>query len=68
MTAALPPTAGPLQTPVPRPSELFNAKLQPVLRSRGIAADSSRRDWPADVLTSVLRELEAETPADILAK
>lgn len=61
-------SAGPLQTPVPRPSELFNAALQPVLRSRGLPADSSRRDWPTDVLTSVLLQLEQDTPADILAR
>ncbi|XP_037074413.1 serine/threonine-protein kinase SMG1-like [Pollicipes pollicipes] len=60
-------TAGPLQTPVARPSELFSAKLQPVLRSRGLPADSSRRDLPSDVLVSVLQQLLEETPGDLLA-
>ncbi|XP_037086107.1 serine/threonine-protein kinase SMG1-like [Pollicipes pollicipes] len=61
-------TAGPLQTPVARPSELFSAKLQPVLRSRGLPADSSRRDLPSDVLVSVLQQLLEETPGDLLAR
>ncbi|XP_043241225.1 serine/threonine-protein kinase SMG1-like [Amphibalanus amphitrite] len=61
-------TAGPVSASVPRPSDLFTARLQPLLRSAGLSADSSRRDWPTDVLVTVLEQLQEDTPPDILAR
>ena len=62
------PAAGPVSAPVPRPSDLFTARLHPALRSAGMPVDSARRDWPADLLVSVLEQLQKDTPADILAR
>ncbi|KAI9339034.1 hypothetical protein BDR26DRAFT_396545 [Obelidium mucronatum] len=45
-----------------RPHEMFNAKLSIALKKHGISKTASRREWPASVLTSVFRELCAETP------
>lgn len=50
-----------------RPSELFYAKLTPLLKEAGIHMDN-RKDWPLSILKQVLQELMAETPKDLLAK
>lgn len=50
-----------------RPSELFYAKLTPLLKEAGIHLEN-RKDWPLSILKKVLQELMAETPKDLLAK
>ncbi|XP_014676456.1 PREDICTED: serine/threonine-protein kinase SMG1-like [Priapulus caudatus] len=53
---------------VPRPSEIYYNKLTPALKEKGVTNLENRREWPLETMTSVLRELMAETPADLLAK
>ena len=50
------------------PSAQFQAKMLPALKQRGIATDSSRKDWPQDVLKSVFRELRDGSPSGLLEK
>lgn len=50
-----------------RPSELFYAKVTPLLKEAGIHIEN-RKDWPLSVLKKVLQELMTETPKDLLAK
>lgn len=50
-----------------RPSEMFYAKLTPLLKEAGIHIEN-RKDWPLSILKKVLQELMAETPKDLLAK
>uniref|UniRef100_A0A8D9A0V0 non-specific serine/threonine protein kinase n=1 Tax=Cacopsylla melanoneura TaxID=428564 RepID=A0A8D9A0V0_9HEMI len=56
----------PAKAPVPRPSELFYGKLNPLLRERNISPDA-RKLWPLDILRQVLQELMQSTPDDLLA-
>lgn len=43
---------------IPRPSELYFQKLTPLLSKHNIkATQSSRKEWPLDVLKQVLAEL-----------
>ena len=43
---------------IPRPSELYFQKLTPLLSKHNIkATQSSRKEWPVDVLKQVLTEL-----------
>ena len=60
--------AGAVSSSVPRPSELLATRLQPLLAERGLPADSARRDWPTDVLVTVLEQLQQDTAPDILAR
>lgn len=50
-----------------RPSELFYAKLTPLLKEAGIQVEN-RKEWPLSILKKVLLELMSETPKDLLAK
>lgn len=50
-----------------RPSELFYAKLTPLLKEAGVHIEK-RKEWPLPILKQVLQELMAETPKDLLAK
>ncbi|OCT64106.1 hypothetical protein XELAEV_18045208mg [Xenopus laevis] len=53
---------------VPRPSELYYSKISPALKAVGLSLDVSRRDWPLNVMKSVLEELMEVTPPNLLAK
>ncbi|KAM4698242.1 serine/threonine-protein kinase SMG1 [Rhinophrynus dorsalis] len=53
---------------VPRPSELYYSKIGPALKAVGLSLDVSRRDWPLNVMKSVLEELMEATPPNLLAK
>ncbi|XP_073447222.1 serine/threonine-protein kinase SMG1 isoform X3 [Aquarana catesbeiana] len=53
---------------VPRPSELYYSKIGPALKVVGLSLDVSRRDWPLNVMKSVLEELMESTPPNLLAK
>nr|NVI76419.1 no-on-and-no-off transient C [Cucujiformia] len=55
-------------TTVPRPSELFYNKLNPLLKEAGVKNIENRKEWPLSVLKQVLTELMAETPPDLLSK
>ncbi|CAB3374703.1 Hypothetical predicted protein [Cloeon dipterum] len=52
---------------VPRPSELFYNKLQPLLAEHNVPLEN-RKEWPHAVLRQVLLALMNETPSDLLAK
>ncbi|CAK8695398.1 unnamed protein product [Clavelina lepadiformis] len=52
-----------------RPSDLYYSKLNPAMKKAGIDIERlSRKDWPTDVLRSVLNELLTETPDDLLQR
>uniref|UniRef100_A0A182N0J1 PI3K/PI4K catalytic domain-containing protein n=1 Tax=Anopheles dirus TaxID=7168 RepID=A0A182N0J1_9DIPT len=51
-----------------RPSDLYAAKVAPLLAERDIAPNTNRREWPLAVLKQVLAGLQQETPRDLLAK
>lgn len=51
-----------------RPSDLFYAKLTPLLKEHGITNLDNRKEWPVTVLVQVLTALMKETPDDLLAK
>ncbi|OXB68877.1 hypothetical protein ASZ78_002292 [Callipepla squamata] len=53
---------------VPRPSELYYSKIGPALKAVGLSLDVSRRDWPLNVMRTVLEELMEATPPNLLAK
>lgn len=53
---------------VMRPSDLFYAKLTPLLKEHGITNLDNRKEWPVTVLVQVLTALMKETPDDLLAK
>ncbi|CAG0882902.1 unnamed protein product [Darwinula stevensoni] len=53
---------------VQRPSELFNAKLYPLLKEKGIPENSNRKEWPLSVLCQTLKSLLSDTPPDLLQK
>lgn len=55
-------------TSVPRPSELFYSKLNPLLKEHGVKNIDNRKEWPLSVLKKVLTELMEETPSDLLAR
>lgn len=57
-----------VNTPTPRPSELFFKKLTPLLAERNMEITDNRKNWPLDVLRKVLDELTAETPNYLLSK
>lgn len=48
-----------------RPSELFYNKLNPLLQEAGLSTEN-RKEWPESILKQVLKELQAETPKDLL--
>lgn len=60
-TAAAKTTASAKNTPpqaIPRPSELYFQKLTPLLSKHNLkATQSSRKEWPLEVLKQVLAEL-----------
>lgn len=51
-----------------RPSDLFYAKLTPILKEHGITNLENRKEWPLTVLVQVLKALMEETPDNLLAK
>ncbi|CAH8677227.1 unnamed protein product [Schistosoma rodhaini] len=54
---------------IPRPGELFHARLKEFLHAAGHHYQSqSRSNWPLEILREVLISLEAETPADLLTR
>ncbi|TNN13197.1 Serine/threonine-protein kinase SMG1 [Schistosoma japonicum] len=54
---------------IPRPGELFHARLKELLHASGHHYQShSRSSWPLEILREVLVSLEAETPADLLTR
>jgi PI-3-kinase-related kinase SMG-1 len=67
--------AGKQPAAVARPNDLFYAKLNPLLRDKGLAGlqgprafTGQRAQCPAGVLRQVLEELVRETPGDLLAR
>ncbi|CAH8635139.1 unnamed protein product [Heterobilharzia americana] len=57
------------ETVIPRPGELFHARLKELLHSSGQEYQpQSRSSWPLDILRKVLNSLEEETPADLLTR
>nr|CAB3266393.1 serine/threonine-protein kinase SMG1 [Phallusia mammillata] len=62
-------TSVPPNIQIMRPSDLYYSKLNPAMKKAGVDMDrTSRKDWPIDVLRSVLNELLTETPDDLLQK
>ncbi|VDP96087.1 unnamed protein product, partial [Trichobilharzia regenti] len=56
-------------TVIPRPGELFHARLKELLHASGQQYQyQSRSHWPLETLRKVLTSLEAETPADLLTR
>lgn len=53
---------------VPRISELFYSKLNPLLKEHGVKNLDNRKEWPLAILKKVLTELMDETPSDLLAR
>lgn len=55
---------------IPRPSEVYYAKLNPLLKAHGITnpQPDQRKDWPVTAMKRALMELVKETPGDLLAK
>jgi PI-3-kinase-related kinase SMG-1 len=51
-----------------RPSELFNSKLIPLLKDKGITNIENRKEWPLNILKEVLMILMNETPKNLLSK
>jgi len=51
-----------------RPSELFNSKLTPLLKEKGIINMENRKEWPLSILKDVLMTLMNETPNNLLSK
>jgi len=51
-----------------RPSELFNSKLTPLLKEKGIINMENRKEWPLSILKDVLVTLMNETPKNLLSK
>lgn len=51
-----------------RPSELFNSKLTPLLKEKGIVNLENRKEWPLSILKDVLMALMNETPKNLLSK
>ena len=51
-----------------KPNELFYSKIIPLLKEKGLSEQAPRKDWPHAIQLRVLKELMAETPADLLAK
>ncbi|XP_058811557.1 serine/threonine-protein kinase Smg1 [Topomyia yanbarensis] len=51
-----------------RPSELYYQKLTPLLQKHGLKTSDNRKDWPVQALKQVVKELQSETPRDLLAK
>ncbi|CAH8470311.1 unnamed protein product [Dicrocoelium dendriticum] len=63
----LAPSSGVMQ--IPRPGELFHARLKDFLINAGLPYHShARSSWPLETLREVLLSLEAETPADLLSR
>lgn len=56
----------PLQ--VMKPNELFYSKIIPLLKENGLSEQTPRKEWPHHIQLRVLKELIAETPADLLAR
>ncbi|XP_050541278.1 serine/threonine-protein kinase SMG1 [Daktulosphaira vitifoliae] len=50
-----------------RPSELFNSKLVPLLKEKGITNLDNRKEWPLSILKEVLISLMNETPKNLLS-
>ncbi|VVC40721.1 Hypothetical protein CINCED_3A013789 [Cinara cedri] len=50
-----------------RPSELFNSKLSPLLKEKGIINMENRKEWPLSTLKDVLITLMNETPKNLLS-
>ncbi|GJW26893.1 serine/threonine-protein kinase SMG1, partial [Tanacetum coccineum] len=55
-----------VQEHLPRPTEMFHAKIIPALKEKGIRKVISRKDWPHEVKRKVFSELMQETPKQLL--
>lgn len=53
---------------IPRPSEVYYSKLNPLLKQYGLSSTDNRRDWPSAAQRKALDMLLQETPGDLLAK
>ncbi|VDP86325.1 unnamed protein product [Echinostoma caproni] len=54
---------------VPRPGELFHARLKESLLAAGLPYQpQARNSWPIETLRHVFLSLESETPSDLLAR
>ncbi|XP_023332658.1 serine/threonine-protein kinase SMG1 [Eurytemora carolleeae] len=51
---------------VGKPSDIFYAKILPILRKHGVSKIEDRKSWPISLLKQVLHELVQETPRDLL--
>eukprot|EP01117_Protostelium_nocturnum_P004771 TRINITY_DN1729_c0_g1_i6.p1 TRINITY_DN1729_c0_g1~~TRINITY_DN1729_c0_g1_i6.p1 ORF type:complete len:2769 (-),score=631.24 TRINITY_DN1729_c0_g1_i6:553-8859(-) len=51
-----------------RPTEMFSSKLAMMLKEMGIQSTIPRREWPIEVLKKVVKQLELETPRDLISK
>ena len=50
-----------------KPSEVFFAKLLPLLRKHGVSKMEDRKSWPISIMKQVLQELVQETPKHLLS-
>ena len=51
-----------------RPTDLYYALLTPALKERGLTRVDVRSKWPCDVLHSVVAQLTADTPSDLISR
>ncbi|CAD5118686.1 DgyrCDS7369 [Dimorphilus gyrociliatus] len=58
----------PLPTHIPRPSDVFYAKLKSVFERNKLDPKLDRKDWPKEAKKAILSELIKETPSDLLSK
>ncbi|GAA38308.2 PI-3-kinase-related kinase SMG-1, partial [Clonorchis sinensis] len=58
-----------LTVSVPRPGELFHARLKDLLLAANVPYQAQvRSSWPVETLKEVLTSLESETPPDLLSR
>lgn len=66
---AHPPPLAQQQLQIARPNDLYYAKLNPLLKEKGVKNfHETRNQCPPGILRQVLEELIKETPGDLLAK
>eukprot|EP00124_Ichthyophonus_hoferi_P001065 Ihof_evm5s49 gene=Ihof_evmTU5s49 len=53
---------------VNRPVEIYNAKIEPALRQKGLSLNTPRKDWPPGLAVKVLQELISETPFNLISR
>ncbi|XP_033630103.1 serine/threonine-protein kinase SMG1-like [Asterias rubens] len=56
------------QPQVPRPSEVYYKKMKPALEEKGLSEQTPRKDWPVNVMRTVMQDLMKDTPSDLLAR